>query len=472
MNARNMSTQSYRSSGCGCSGGSGSGGSNGDCGREPGCDSRCCELECLVRPNFFCGQLLTDADLAAMVDWTRKRLSLARYRDGWGIACGLDLSCSDPGGSTACCDDAKSGPAVYLGSGYAIDCCGNDLVVCEPMRVDLSSVCTAPDDPCKPVPAPKPTAAPAAPADPAGQPKEERTSCLEIDPNGLYAVQVSLRYREDLSHGMRAMFRGSCSDEGPCEYSRVLEAPCVYVEEIPMRAREGGQREDDAWTVDFRNYLRREVASLLALLDKGIDEVARYIARNPPYQMCFLQEMICCVRDHAETPQLGRRNASALELTTIGIYLLIDRMLRHLRCGCGECKPDTGVPIGRVLMRRSVVEGKTRCKVVSIDPGFDHRRLLRKDVCRPFAEGMIDLLPYLWQKPADAQMQMRERTCAQGAQFEEVAFSMEVKRFDEPMSMLVNQQLSIDRVDLGRLVAHTIVDPFKDARIAAFSLAN
>ena len=34
------------------------------------------------------------------------------------------------------------------------------------------------------------------------------------------------------------------------------------------------------------------------------------------------------------------------------------------------------------------------------------------------------------------------------------------------------KQLSIDRVDLGRLVAHTIVDPFKDARIAAFSLAN
>ena len=47
-----------------------------------------------------------------------------------------------------------------------------------------------------------------------------------------------------------------------------------------------------------------------------------------------------------------------------------------------------------------------------------------------------------------------------------------MKRFDEPMSMLVNQQLSIDRADLGRLVAHTIVDPFKDARIAAFSIAN
>jgi hypothetical protein len=464
MNARNMSTQPTRSSGCGCSGGSGNGGSNGDCGCEPGCDSRCCELECLVRPNFFCGQLLTDADLAAMVDWTRKRLSLARYRDGWGIACGLDLSCSDPGGSTACCDDAKSGPAVYLGSGYAIDCCGNDLVVCEPMRVDLSSVCTAPDDPCNPVPAP--------PADPAGQSNEDRGSCLEIDRNGLYAVQVSLRYRENLSHGMRAMFRGSCSDEGPCEYSRVLEAPCVHVEEIPLQATDRGERQEDAWTADFRNYLRRELADLRALLDKGIDEVARYVARNPPYQMCFLQEVICCVRDHAETPQPGRRNASTLELTTVGMYLLIDRLLRHLRCGCGECKPDTGVPIGRVLMRRTVFKGKTRCTVVSIDPGFDHRRLLRKDTCRPIAEGMVDLLPYLWQTPAYAQMQLRKQTCAQDVNFEKRTVSMGVNGFDEPMSMLAKQPLSIARADLGRLVAHTIVDPFKDARIAAFSLAN
>ena len=149
MNARssNMATQPSQSSGCGCK--QTSGGSC-ECGGACGCDSRCCELECLVRPNFFCGQLLTDVDLAAMVEWTRKRLALVRYRDGWGIACGLDLSCSDSSGGAACCDNATSGPAIYLSSGYAIDCCGNDLVVCEPMRVDLSSVCTAPDDPCNP----------------------------------------------------------------------------------------------------------------------------------------------------------------------------------------------------------------------------------------------------------------------------------------------------------------------------------
>ena len=43
------------------------------CGGWCGCDTRCCDLECLVRPNFFCGQLLTDADITALVDWTRSR---------------------------------------------------------------------------------------------------------------------------------------------------------------------------------------------------------------------------------------------------------------------------------------------------------------------------------------------------------------------------------------------------------------
>ena len=33
------------------------------------CQGDCCSLECLIRPNFFCGQLLTDRDLKAFVDW-------------------------------------------------------------------------------------------------------------------------------------------------------------------------------------------------------------------------------------------------------------------------------------------------------------------------------------------------------------------------------------------------------------------
>ena len=86
------------------------------CGGRCGCETRCCDLECLVRPNFFCGQLLTDADLTAVVEWTRRRLVLSRYRDGWGIACGLHVSCAPLGGRAGCCDPAD-GPVRLRESG-------------------------------------------------------------------------------------------------------------------------------------------------------------------------------------------------------------------------------------------------------------------------------------------------------------------------------------------------------------------
>src|SRR5262245_47892370 len=106
--------------GCGC-----------NCKTGCRCQTRCCDLDCLIRPNFFCGQLLTDADLTAMVEWNRSRFALSRYRDGWGVVCGLDVSCSPVYGATvSCCGDSNGGPFVYVNPGYAIDCCGNDLVVC------------------------------------------------------------------------------------------------------------------------------------------------------------------------------------------------------------------------------------------------------------------------------------------------------------------------------------------------------
>ena len=124
-----------------------------DCGC--GCESQCCELECLVRPNFYCGQLLTDIDLDALVDWTKKRFALSRYRDGWGVVCGLHLSCSPPDGATSCCGTEGEGPFVYVKPGYAVDCCGNDLVVCEPIKVNLNGVCGSEEDPCAPPVTPK-----------------------------------------------------------------------------------------------------------------------------------------------------------------------------------------------------------------------------------------------------------------------------------------------------------------------------
>jgi hypothetical protein len=87
----------------------------------------CCKLTCFERPKYFCGQLLSDADLTLEETYFREKNKLYhRMLDGFGVVCGLRLRC-DPD----CCGH------ITIGEGYAIDCCGNDLVVCEPRSYDL-----------------------------------------------------------------------------------------------------------------------------------------------------------------------------------------------------------------------------------------------------------------------------------------------------------------------------------------------
>ncbi|HEY0370958.1 MAG TPA: hypothetical protein VGD79_03100 [Thermoanaerobaculia bacterium] len=90
--------------GCGCGGG--------------GCPS-CKGLECLERPRYFAGQLLTEAELNSEQAYVIAKNRLHnRYLHGWGVVCGLEVVCSS-------CDGW-----VHIREGYAIDPCGNDIIVC------------------------------------------------------------------------------------------------------------------------------------------------------------------------------------------------------------------------------------------------------------------------------------------------------------------------------------------------------
>ena len=87
----------------------------------------CCELICFERPQYHCGHLLTDADLALQVKYQVEKNKLRnRALHGHGVVCGLKLTC-DPG-----CDGH-----IIVHDGYAIDDCGNDIIVCERQRFDV-----------------------------------------------------------------------------------------------------------------------------------------------------------------------------------------------------------------------------------------------------------------------------------------------------------------------------------------------
>jgi hypothetical protein len=81
--------------------------------------SVCTSLQCLERTRFFAGQLLTDTDLTNEQNYLLAKNRLHnRYLHGWGVVCGLQLTCSECEGW------------VTVNPGYAIDPCGNDIIVC------------------------------------------------------------------------------------------------------------------------------------------------------------------------------------------------------------------------------------------------------------------------------------------------------------------------------------------------------
>lgn len=87
----------------------------------------CCNLVCFDRPNYFCGHLLTDSDLTLQQKYVVEKNKLYhRTMDGYGIVCGLKLTCD--------CDCKGN---ILIHDGFAIDDCGNDLVVCQTTRFDV-----------------------------------------------------------------------------------------------------------------------------------------------------------------------------------------------------------------------------------------------------------------------------------------------------------------------------------------------
>lgn len=107
----------------------------------PACVS-CGLLECLCRPRFFAGQLLTEQDLNRLDAYVRAKNRLHTLQlHGWGVVNGLMVRC-DP-----------CGTGVVVGTGYAVSPCGEDIIVCADTSVDVCALikrCTPANVSCQP----------------------------------------------------------------------------------------------------------------------------------------------------------------------------------------------------------------------------------------------------------------------------------------------------------------------------------
>lgn len=113
---------------------------------EPCACPTCGGLECLCRPRFFAGQLLTDETFNNLDHYIIEKNKLHnRYLHGWGVVCGLEVVCGP-------CNQVTVRP------GYALSPCGDDIIVCKPTSVDICELINkckskVPEWECEPFPA-------------------------------------------------------------------------------------------------------------------------------------------------------------------------------------------------------------------------------------------------------------------------------------------------------------------------------
>jgi hypothetical protein len=155
-----------------------------------------CGLTSFQRPNYFYGYLLTDSDLTQEQLYFREKTRLYhRTLDGHGIVCGLRLTC-----------DHNCSGKVLVGRGYAIDQCGNDLIVAQPASVDVISQLIEKGlipqdqlpDPCKP--------------------ETDRSEC-----HFRQCFYVTISYQEQETDFASPLVTGCQSTASECEPTRISE---------------------------------------------------------------------------------------------------------------------------------------------------------------------------------------------------------------------------------------------------------
>jgi len=313
------------------------------------CEDQPCSLECLVRPRFFEGQLLTDRDLNAMLDWVRDKQRLVRYRDGWGVVCGLDLWC-DP--------DRPGG--ILIGPGYAITCCGDDVVVCEASPYDLRRPCCGGRDPdC-------------------GCRTRRRADAGGDGPTST-TYDIVLRYAEKPTDPRPALRPGCGPTRGSCDFGQTRESF-----EVQCLAANGDPRDQavERWLDEYDEALeivrwfqggRLDVfeADTGRIRGERAAWIRRHLVealkRQPLRRCCGIRDEICEIVDSVDP---------AMVLRWL-LLIVIDRRIAFLglcpdRCGCDE---HGGVTLGRVTVDTTGGD----CRITCIDPTPPYRRELERN---------------------------------------------------------------------------------------------
>jgi hypothetical protein len=373
------------------------------CGCAP-CEETSCTLDCVIRPRYFCGQLLTDADLNAGLIWSQDKFRLSRRRHGWGVVCGLEVSCAPTPG------------LVTVDPGYAVDCCGDDIVVCRADTLDINAQLQRPTAQCDPL---------------TTKPKVELGKVAE---EGQWVVvDVSISYVEQDSIPTTTLGRAACAQAGECENSRTKEGYQLNAREVARFTAEEVLKWNDQYFDRYSNpllgpdplkqaatqWVNNFSACKKSIQDLNLQDGQDLISvrkalrawhdNHPGYQLCYLNdfyatgEPLIWLEQNIQQSEVSFAFKNRQDCGFLEEFLFLsmqDCLHRFLAMGCKSCVSE-GVPLARVWLKSTVQRGKVQYMVTRISALPPYRRELQPDRL-PAPLGQVNLGEVIWRDPIDA----------------------------------------------------------------------
>jgi hypothetical protein len=307
-----------------------------------------------------------------------------------------------------------------VGPGYGVDCCGRDIVVCDPIYYDFK--CDQPFDPCCPE---RTTGRQPQPLinDAAGI-QERKLGCIPV--SELRAFDLCMRFEEKLSGGQRPLARGNCRSLDECQYTRVIETGKLYAKEVADPYTPKPRVLQDKYWADLKLYLaevekyRNDAKGLLEWISGKL------------HSFCFVEDCLCeytntqptTVRMEVWQPKTPAKKAGKARAAIVGgntavetidfddlfFYIVQDWRNHYFQCLCAPCEggscDDDSIPLARVWVRNKTEGNCKICKVVQVDSYPPYRRLLSRD-CGPNHPSCIDLSRYVWRDANDVAGELR-----------------------------------------------------------------
>src|SRR5258707_2084261 len=145
-----------------------------------------CEIGPFTRNHYFTGKLLVERDCRQEQAYYVDKLRLHAQRlHGWGVVCGLKVKQHE---NPACRDRY-----VCIEPGFALDCCGHDILVAEQDCIDLTQL-------------------------------DAIKALIKKNDTSPHTLQICIRYKECPTEPIPVLYDDCGCDDTQCAPNRVLES--------------------------------------------------------------------------------------------------------------------------------------------------------------------------------------------------------------------------------------------------------